>query len=425
LLVVFGFLWNVLIRMRISWLLSVLAVSGLAGGEVRAAERFTVTVTNDLDLARPAETIVVPFSEVKRWLPAMVFDQIVVKDASGRVVPAQITAFSHVHKGPPRFEDLIFQHDFAAGEKSATFTVEISSLPVPPFPSQVYVRYIPERYDDVAWENDKIGHRVYGPGLELPSATKDQQTSSGIDVWSKRVPYLIVDHWYHKGHDGLHTDTGEGLDMYEVGVFRGCGGTGVWDGKELHVSRNWRQETVYANGPVRAVFELGYEPWDAGLVGSSENGIMVSETKRLIVDAGHNLDEIDSTFNFRGMRQSDGDELTIAIGLTKHAAKARLSPVRDPIGQWLGLWEDYEDPADGSLGTGVILAPGTRLAGFAETAHDLLILVKVRSGETVRYVAGAGWNKSGAFSSSADWNAYLNAWSQRLASPIKVTLSPL
>jgi len=93
-----------LIRMRISWLLSVLAVSGLAGGEVRAAERFTVTVTNDLDLARPAETIVVPFSEVKRWLPAMVFDQIVVKDASGRVVPAQITAFSHVHKGPPRLK---------------------------------------------------------------------------------------------------------------------------------------------------------------------------------------------------------------------------------------------------------------------------------------------------------------------------------
>jgi pectinesterase len=90
----------------------------------------------------------------------------------------------------------------------------------------------------------------------------------------------------------------------------------------------------------------------------------------------------------------------------------------------MSLWEDYEDPADGSLGTGVILAPGTRLAGFAETAHDLLILVKVKSGETVRCFAGAGWNKSGAFSSQAGWNVYLNAWSRRLASPIKVTFSP-
>ena len=410
--------------MRISCMLSVLAASVLACGMVRAAEKFTVTVANDLDLARPAETIVIPFSEVVRRLPSVAFDQIIVKDASGRIIPAQITAFHHVHKGPACFDDLIFQHDFAAGEKSAAFTVEISSLPVPPFPSQVCVRYIPERYDDVAWENDKIGHRVYGPGLELPSATKDQQTSSGIDVWSKRVPYLVVDHWYHKGHDGLHTDTGEGLDMYDVGVSRGCGGTGVWDGKELHVSRNWRQETVYATGPVRAVFELGYEPWDAGVAGDSENGIMISETKRIIVDAGHNLDEIDSTFNFRGMRQTDGHELTIAIGLSKHATKARLSPVQSPNGLWMSLWEDYEDPADGSLGTGVILAPGTRLAGFAETAHDLLILVKVKSGETVRCFAGAGWNKSGAFSSQAGWNVYLNAWSRRLASPIKVTFSP-
>ena len=411
--------------MKNSWLPWVSAGLVLAFGEMHAAGKLTITVTKEPALDRPAETIVVPFGEVKSRLPSLVFDQVVVKDAGGRIVPAQITAFAHVHKGPAHFDDLIFQHDFAAGEKSATFTVEPSSLPVPPFPALVYVRYIPERYDDVAWENDKIGHRIYGPGLELPFATKDQQTGSGIDVWSKRVPYLIVDHWYHKGHDGLHTDTGEGLDMYEVGVSRGCGGTGVWDGKELHVSRNWRQETVYANGPVRAVFELGYEPWDAGAAGTNENGIMISETKRFVVDAGQNLDEIDSTFTFRGMRQTDANELTIAIGLTKHGSKAKLSPVQDPGGQWMGLWEDYGDPADGSLGTGVVLAPGTRLAGFAETAHDLLILVKVRSGETVRYFVGAGWNKAGAFSSPAEWTAYLSAWSRRLASPVKVSLSPL
>ena len=112
--------------------------------------------------------------------------------------------------------------------------------------------------------------------------------------------------------------------MYDVNTYRGCGGVGIWDGKELHVSRNWRTESIYANGPVRAVFDLGFEPWDAGDVGGIGNGVMVSETKRFIVDAGHNLDEIDSTFTFKGSRQSDGGELTVAIGLTTHPGKAAL-----------------------------------------------------------------------------------------------------
>jgi len=400
------------------------AAIALRAAAAPAADRITVTVANDLAAARPAETIVIPFAAVQARLRGVVFDQVLVRDGAGRIVPAQITAFHHAHQGLPRYDDLVLQHDFAAGERVATFTVEASPRPVPPFPARVYVRYIPERYDDVAWENDRIAHRIYGPGLELPAAGKDQQTSSGIDVWSKRVTYSIVDHWYHKGHDGLHTDTGEGLDMYDVNTYRGCGGTGIWDGQELHVSRNWRTERVCANGPVRAVFELGYEPWDAGPVGSMGNGVMVSETKRFTVDAGHNLDEIDSTFTFQGSRHSGVAELTVAIGLTTHADKAVLTPAADPAGGWMSLWEQYRDPGDGNLGTGIVLAPGTRFAGFQATAHDRLILVKVKSGETVRYLAGAGWNHSGDFSSPADWTAYLVAWSRRLASPVRITLSP-
>lgn len=389
-----------------------------------AADRFTVTVANPLGLARPAETIAIPFGEVKSRLPGVVFDQVVVKDASGRTIPDQVTAFRHVHKGPPRYDDLLFQHDFAAGERAAAFTVELAPGPVPPWPQKAYVRYVPERYDDIAWENDRIAHRIYGPGLELPSATKDQQTSSGIDVWSKRVRYLVVDHWYHKGHDGLHTDTGEGLDMYDVNTYRGCGGTGVWDGRELHVSRNWSRYRIYADGPIRAVFDVGYAPWDGGDIDGVGNGLMVEETKRFTVDAGRNLDEIDSTFTFAGSRRFlRGGEITVAIGLTKHGDKARLTPMQDPDGRWMSLWEDYRDPADGSLGTGIVLAPGARFAGYAETPHDRLLLVEVKSGETVRYWAGAGWSKSGDFSSNADWVAYLKAWSERAAHPVRVAYS--
>jgi hypothetical protein len=387
-----------------------LVLLGSAALLARAADKIVVTVTHDLDLARPAEVIAVPFSEIQRLLPDMLFDHLLVKDATGAVVPSQGTNFLP-EEHHDYYQDLVFQHDFAAGEKSATFTIEKTTTTVLPYPAVVFARYIPERFDDFAWENDRVGHRIYGPGLDSPAAGGSRMISSGIDVWCKRGRYPIVDRWYVKGH--YHTDTGEGLDMYDVGTNRGCGGLGVWDGQKLFVSQNWKTWKVLANGPIRAVFEVTYEPWDAG------NSVKVSETKRFTVDAGHNLDAIDSTFAFTPA-PGLGGELTIAIGLTRHPKQAVATSAQDEKSAWISLWEDFKVPMSGNLGTGVILGSAARFAGLAETGSDRLILAKVKPGETFRYYAGAGWKQSGDFSSIDDWNAYLAAWAKRLASPIKI-----
>jgi hypothetical protein len=377
---------------------------------VHAAEKIVVTVTHDLDMARPAEVIAIPFSEVQRLLPGVMTDHLVVKDAGGATLPTQVTNFApDEHRD--NYLDLLFQYDFAAGEKSATFTIEKTEAPVPPYPSRVFARYIPERFDDFAWENDRVAHRIYGPGLDTPAAGGSRMISSGVDVWSKRVRYPIVDRWYSKGH--YHDDSGEGLDMYDVGTHRGCGGTGVWDGKNLAVAHNWQTWRVLANGPIRAVFELTYASWDAG------NGVQVSETKRFTVDAGHNLDQIESTFAFAPAPGAEG-ELTIAIGLTRHPLKATATPAQEGKSGWISLWEDFRDPMAGNLGTGVVLDPTARFAGLAEAGDDRLILARVRSGEVLRYYAGAGWKQSGDFASKDDWSAYLAAWTMRLQSPIKI-----
>lgn len=376
----------------------------------RAAEKIIVTVTNDLDIARPAEVVAVPFSEIQRLLPDMLFDHLAVRDATGTVIPAQGTNFQP-EEHHDYYRDLVFQHDFAAGEKSATFTIERTSTTVPPFPARVFARYVPERFDDFAWENDRVAHRIYGPGLDTPAAGSTRMISSGVDVWCKRVRYLVVDRWYVKGH--YHTDTGEGLDMYDVGTARGCGGTGVWDGQKLFVAHNWKTWKVLANGPIRAVFELTYDPWVAG------NGITVAETKRVTVDAGHNLDDVESTFAFAPGSGSNG-EITVALGLTKHPKQAAATPAQDEKSAWISLWEDFQNPMSGHLGTGVILAPAARFAGLAETPPDRLILAKVKPGETLRYLTGAGWAQSGDFSSKDDWNAYLASWAKRLQSPIRI-----
>lgn len=385
-----------------------------------AAERLTVTVTHDYAGARPAETITVPWSEVNKALPGALLQRIAVKDAKGNVLPYQVTNVAPQAKDPKNegiaYGELIFQHDFAAGEKSATFTVEKIDAVAPVFPTKVFARYVGERLDDFAWENDKVGHRTYGPALaapDEPKTGKEVLVTSGLDVWCKRVSYPIVDRWYNKGHDHYHHDEGEGMDMYQVGITRGCGGTGVWDGKQLHVGRNYKSWRVLANGPIRAIFELTYDTWSA-------NGVYVTEVKRFTVDAGSNLDRIDSTFTAAG----NVKELTVAIGLNKNPADRGQDPViaLTPTAGDGSFTQWVKQKSNGELGTAVIAPEG--FAGFAEDDRNHLVLAKATSGTPLRYYAGAGWSKAGEFTSQESWNAYVAAFAARLKSPLKIALTP-
>lgn len=375
-----------------------------------AAEEAIITVRNQLDQPRPGEVVVIPFREVLAALPNARMHHVVLHNAmTGREVPAQIVNLEHDHRGA-QYDDFVFQHDFGIGEREARFVLSTSEAPVPPYESRVFARAVPERYDDMAWENDRIGHRMYGPTIDTPAAGRERLRSSGIDIWAKRVPYLIVDRWYEKGHDQFHTDTGEGLDIYSVGPRRGAGGVGVWDGQELHVSGNWATATVLENGPLRAIFELTYAPWQAG-------ELTVSETKRFTVDAGRNLDAIASTFTIEG----GNGEATIAIGIEKPSGAELQAFKRGESDKSMMVWQTYAQ--HGGLGVGVVLSPETTVAGTAETDTDFLILTTVRSGQTITYYAGAGWDRGGYIDDQADWEAYLAAFAARLRSPVEATVS--
>ena len=381
-----------------------------AAGSVSAAPAL-ITLENPSGKARAGEVIAVSFDELVETMPeARMFHMLVRNAATGAVVPHQVTNFEHDHRGFD-YDDLVFQHDFAAGETVARFRVEASEAPVPPYRPRVFARYVPERLDDFAWENDRIGYRAYGPVLETPAAGPERLSGSGIDVWAKRVPYLVIDRWYLKCHDQFHRDTGEGLDIYRVGTTRGCGGTGIWDGSALHVSGNWTSWKVLANGPLRAVFELTYGPWTAG-------DQTVRETRRFTVDAGRNLHRVDCAYQIDG---GDGSA-TAAVGLAIPAGATAADATRAADQRSLSVWNTY--PESGGLGCGIVLDPQTAPGGFAEDKGNVLVLVPVRSGETITFYAGAGWDRSGHFASRADWEAYLVGFAERLASPVSARIEP-
>ena len=381
-----------------------------------AAETLTVTVAHDLALARPSETITVPWTEVNRALPGALIQRLVVKDSRGRVLPHQVTNVAPLAKDPKNvgaaYGELIFQHDFAAGEKSATFTVEKTETLIPVFPNKASARYVQERLDDFAWKNDRVGHRTYGPALAAPAppgSDKEVLVTSGLDLWFKRVDYPIIDRWYNKGHDHYHKDEGEGMDMYNVGKSRGCGGTGIWHDGALFTSINYATWKVLANGPVRAVFELSYDAWDAG-------GTKVTEVKRFTVDAGHQLDQIESTFTFAGPKQ-----LTVAVGLNKTPSDKKQEPQiavvkneRDPsLLQWV------QQKSNGAIGMAIVLPGAT---GFADDALNHLVLAQVESGKPLRYYAGAAWDRAGHIVAQEAWTAYVAQAAARAKNPVRVSL---
>ena len=401
--------------------LPLLAGAVLAGcfASASAAERLTITATHTLAIARPGEIIAIPWERVSAALPRALSQQLIVRDGKGRVLPYQVTNVAPLAKDPQMtgaaYGELLFQHDFAPGEKHASFTIEKASKTVPPFAPKTYARFVQERLDDFAWENDKFAHRTYGPALAAPAppgSGKEVLSTSGLDIWFKRVPYPIVDRWYNIGHDHYHVDQGEGIDMYNVGPTRGAGGTGIWNGSELHVGANFRQWKILANGPVRTVFELEYDAWDAA-------GTKVAEVKRFTVDAGRYFDRVDSTFTFTGPAS-----LTAAVGLNKRPSdkgqEVKVEFTENRADGTLVQW--ITQKSFGDFGVAVIV-PQAGATGFASDERNGLVTAPVVSGQALRYHVGAAWTRGSPFATQRAWQQHVAEEAARLRAPVSVSIA--
>jgi unsaturated rhamnogalacturonyl hydrolase len=358
----------------------------------------TVKVANPLAHARTSETIVLHLNDLRRLFPALDPATTVVADASGAELLSQLVDMD----GDEVADDLVFQNDFAP-RASKTFTVQVGVRRQPRREDyRVYGRFVRERHDDFAWENDRIAHRMYGPDLE--TWTQEPLTSSGVDVWTKRVRKLIVNDWYLT--DDYHEDHGEGADLYSVGKSRGCGGLGVYQNGKLALSRNFTTSRVLANGPIRLVFELLYAPWDGGHA-------RVSETKRVILDAGQNFDRFESTFT----TEPKSAPLTIGIGIAKHKGGLAES---DPHAGWLRTWEPLKQP-NGNLGCAIVVPGAT--ADYQVTDTDYLLVTAVPANGTLVYFAGFGWDRSSDVADSAAWAGLVENQRRELAAPLQIAIS--
>src|SRR6185436_9757652 len=186
----------------------VVLVLSLAGFSVKANTtpqvQLTITAVNKLKLARPSETIELT-AQALAPLGEKDLTKLHVRDASRKEVLCQAvdTDYDDYHKP----DLLIFQADFAPNE-TKTFTITAGKKrEYTKEDFRAYGRFVRERFDDFAWENDRIAHRTYGKAMITWKG--EPLTSSAIDIWSKRTAKLVITDWYMV--DNYHTDQGEGV----------------------------------------------------------------------------------------------------------------------------------------------------------------------------------------------------------------------
>lgn len=274
-----------------------------------------------------------------------------------------------------------------------------------------YGRFVPERIDDFAWENNRVAFRTYGPEAQrlVDAGEKGGTLSSGIDCWLKRVEHGVIDSWYKKNSNGgsYHKDDGEGYDPYHVGASRGCGGLGILVGDSLYVSKNFVTHRVLTNGPLRTTFELTYAPWPAA-------GAMVRERKIISIDRNSYLSRVEAHV------ASDSVLVGVTLGIALHDKKGEVKA--DSAQGWFRYWEPIDDS---ELGTAIVIDPARvlRYADYRTTKKDLSHLYVVAAAPrqaAVVYYTGFGWKKSGKVASAEAWDLYLQDFAARLASPVTV-----
>ncbi|MGA2279749.1 MAG: DUF4861 family protein [Verrucomicrobiota bacterium] len=394
---------------------------------LKDATRVSVKVTNPANFSRESETVEFNLPAVAAVLqldPAT--GKFAVMDAGSlNILDSQVYA-SESNSAPDK---LLFQVDLAPHETRTYYVLDATPLTDVSAPAvKTLARYVPERYDDFAWESDRIAFRTYGQALIKGEGT----ISSGPDVWIKKNRDLIVDMMYATKH--YHEDNGEFMDDYRVGNSRGCGGVGIWDGKKLYTSSNYRNWKLITTGPIRSEFELTYDAWDAG------NGRKVSETKRYSIDAGSWFTKAQSTF-----ASGTNSPLTIAVGLAERACGPDGEELiaQDRTEGWMSYWQP-EDKPKGTMGVAIVLPKGG-VQAFTNDAPDLadsvlhavvpqptvegappirnlLAVTQVKAGQPFTYYFGACWDRSGDFTNHIQWENYVRRFAGRRAAPLQVTM---
>ena len=297
----------------------------------------TVTVTNPLAMERSNEMVEVSMETVTDRLGLADTAQIVVLNADGQQVPYQITYDGKV----------IFPAAIAAGG-TATYTIQTGTPEA--FDVKACGRCYPERMDDMAWENDLVAFRAYGPALQAKG-----ERGFGYDLFTKyNTTEPILEAMYAKELDketlakiaelkktdpkaaaelsrerSYHIDHGYGMDCYAVGPTLGAGVAALMVNDTIIYPWCYKNQEILDNGPLRFTVKLEFTPLTV------KGDSTVVETRLITLDAGSHLNK--TAVSYSNLKET----LPIVAGIVLHEPDGAV--VADAANGYI----TYVDPTTG------------------------------------------------------------------------------
>lgn len=386
----------------------------------------TVTVTNPLAIERAGEMVEVSMSEVSDLLKLADTAQIVVLDKEGEQIPYQIT-----YDGK-----LIFPVTVASGA-TAAYTIE------PGTPAEVDVkacgRQYPERADDMAWENDLVGFRAYGPALQARG-----EKGFGYDLFTKyNTTEPILEDLYaselnpeswkkvnelrktdKKAADELvktfsyHVDHGYGMDCYAVGPTLGAGVAALMVNDTIIYPWCYKTGEVLDNGPLRFTVKLEFNPLTV------KGDTTVVETRVITLDAGSHLNR--TAVSYTSLKET----MPVVTGIVLHEPDGAVSTSAE--GGYMTYVDPTTGPDNGKILMGaafpadvksmkaVLFSPEEKKMRNNADGH-VLAVSDYEPGSEYVYYWGFAWDKADIKTPEA-WNRYMADFAQRLRNPLKVEI---
>ena len=387
----------------------------------------TVTVSNPLEADRQTELVEIPLTEVYAALGLAEDDSFVVRNGKEEV-QYQVT-----HDGK-----VVFPVTLTASQ-SQTFTLR-KGTPAE-FISKVRGDHYPNRVDDICWENDLVGYRVYG---------YKEDKASGYDIFTKRnTDLLVIPEMYRKALDpemkkrkkeiekefgkdsatrfsnelmSFHVDHGYGADFYAVGPTLGAGTSALLDGEEIVYPFCYDKFEILDNGPLRFTIKLTFRPFK---IGASEN---VVETRVISLDLGSHFNKTVVSFEgldtptpiVTGMVVQDKDGKSVG-----DAAKGYIAYPAPTMN-----FESYKEVDNGTVFLGHVFPTeleSTELRYFSDkesksrggSKGHMLAHSTYDPAKPFVYYWGFGWNFWN-IETYEEWIAHVEAFSVQLRNPITV-----
>ncbi|MFR9591731.1 MAG: DUF4861 family protein [Rikenellaceae bacterium] len=276
----------------------------------------------------------------------------------------------------------------------------------------------PNRLDDIAWESDKIGFRVYGkPNLE------EGNRLYGYDIFTKRGRNPVLKELYRvqlspenqaklaelKKQDteaaqlfadsiSFHIDHGKGMDYYPVGPTLGCGTAALVVNEKTIYPTYYSKYEILENGPKRFKLLLEFDP----VIIDSER---VVEQRVITLDAGSHFNKIE--VQYKGVTKPH----KVIVGIVLHDKAEKYQITKNTIAYAEPMhqkgWQTYNAVIFDKKMRGVLDLFDEEERSMHGGAYGHIQAEGVYlPNTTLTYYMGAGWNGWG-FNTADEWFDYV------------------